>query len=187
MSFKNLLKSKKGQAFSTFQLLIAAVVALAILAMLLPMITNGINIGTSPSKTMTDSLRNGPDEPGNLNKSEEIKFSKKDTEYINTSAIIEDTGIGSDQVKFCNKGYDSDFAIEGNGSILHVLKEQTIKYQVATLCDVSPTELAARAREYGLLDELTTTDNDEINSEDDIYDMYSNADSIACLIYPIKK
>jgi len=179
MSFKNLLKSRKGQAFSTFQLLIAAVVALAILALLLPMITNSVNIGTSPSDTMTNSLKSARDEPGNLLISEEVKFSAGETPFINTSAIIEGTGLGSDQVRFFTGGYDNDFSIEGedNANILHILKDETIKYKIATICDSSEELLIEDILDYSLADvDIDIGTN-----------TFENINSTACLIYPIKK
>jgi hypothetical protein len=180
IKIKNIFKSKKGQAFSTFQLLIAAVVALAILALLLPMITNSVNIGTGPSKTMENNLKSAPNQPGNLIISEEVKFSAGENPYINTSAIIEGTGIGSNQVAFYNNGFDSDFKVIGdNKNVLQVLKKETVKYKIATLCDTSTDELLSQIETYGLDYKL------EISSVNDL--PFSEDNVTVCIIYPIKQ
>ena len=73
---------EKGQAFSTFQLLIAAVVALAILGVLLPMITKNINIGGDITDSINTTLKTQVSNYGNLAYTDEVKVSSKNTEYV---------------------------------------------------------------------------------------------------------
>ena len=184
MSFKNLLKSKKGQAFSTFQLLIAAVVALAILALLLPMIINGPDIGTGPSDAINTLLKSAPDDPGVLLKSTEVKFSSKDVPYISASAVVQGTGLSANQVKFkVPHRYDSDFVVLSTDEIsaLKIKTSESVKYIVGVLCDDDRIALRKSYELYSgnISEDTTLQDIDFVETE------FDNSGT-ACIVYPTK-
>ena len=184
MSFKNLLKSKKGQAFSTFQLLIAAVVALAILALLLPMIINGPDIGTGPSDAINTLLKSAPDDPGVLLKSTEVKFSSSDVPYISASAVVKGTGLSANQVKFkVPHRYDPDFVVLSTDEIsaLKIKTSESVKYLVGVLCD---DDSEALEDSFELYSSPESDDPTLAQIEFDIDDFESSG--VACIVYPTK-
>jgi hypothetical protein len=94
------LKNNKGQAFSTFQLLIAAVVALALLGVLMPII-GGINpAGGSITDSVKEKIKSNQDLPGTVTLTEPIKVSSKTQSTVSTDAITEGSGMDPESVRF---------------------------------------------------------------------------------------
>ncbi len=59
-----MIRNQKGQAFSTFQLLISAVIAMAILMVLLPIIGSIFVVGNDPATEATTLVKNYVDQKG---------------------------------------------------------------------------------------------------------------------------
>ncbi len=134
IDFENFMKklklNKKGQAFSTFQLLIAAVVALALLGVLLPIIMKNVNIGGNPEESAQTLIRSQINSVGSLRYTESVKFKNGDS--ISAPALAEGTGLSRQQVCILNPG--SNFDGETGASITYN-SSSTLSYQIGVLCD----------------------------------------------------
>ncbi len=93
--------NERGQAFSAFQLLIAAVVAMAILGILMAIIGGIGPIGThsDPTKQVADKIQELR-ERGGYEKTEVVTFDSDTKKYMRSSEIISeaDVGMSTDQV-----------------------------------------------------------------------------------------
>jgi len=90
------LKKQKGQAFSTFQLLIAAVVALALLGVLMPMIIGTSPINNSPGDAAQQLAKGQINSSGSLNYTAKLKFKEGDS--ISAPGIADGLDVDRDQV-----------------------------------------------------------------------------------------
>ena len=85
--------NNKGQAFSTFQSLIAAIVAIAILAILFQILGIIPGIGQQePSSNAADLVKSLVNKPATPKTSSQVTFKANDS--INTKAIAEDSQAG---------------------------------------------------------------------------------------------
>ena len=173
---------EKGQAFSTFQLLIAAVVALAILGVLLPMITKNINIGGDITDSINTTLKTQVSNYGNLAYTDEVKVSSKNTEYVSTSSIIAGSGIDSEQVYF-DIGKEVNFFGIGSsetdhtGQTLRMKKPESTKFKFGILCADSADSLESIIGQYGL----------EESSELEVgYNGFGSENATVCVVFPKK-
>jgi len=126
-------KNKKGQAFSTFQLLIAAVVALALLGVLLPIIMRNVDIGGDPSQAAQSLLKTQINNPGTLAFTDPVTFSAKNNS-LSASGIANDTGLDRQQIVFSINGLDDAFSNVGETAITYD-KTDKGKYMIGILCD----------------------------------------------------
>lgn len=136
---KKILKiSEKGQAFSTFQLLIAAVVALALLGVLMPIIMQALGfIQSDPVSAAKTTLRSAYDSPGTIQTTEAVTFSERNKE-VSAEGIAEGTGIGYDQIFFFTNGFDV-FNIIGYpnkdfGNVLTYDRSERVTYYLNIMC-----------------------------------------------------
>ena len=133
IDFENIIKklklNKKGQAFSTFQLLIAAVVALALLGVLLPIIMKNVNIGGNPEESAQTLIRSQVNSVGSLRYTDEVKF--KDGDSISAAALAEGTGLSRQQVCVVNPGT----SFTGGGATITYDSSSTLSYQIGVFCD----------------------------------------------------
>ena len=109
--------NKKGQASSTFQLLIAAIVALAILGVLIAVIGK-IDPGGSDVKTTTNQLlQQQVNNPGARQCTTPIKFKRNTT--LAAQGVTNNTGLDETQLTFSTE-VDTipSFNIIGDGKIL---------------------------------------------------------------------
>ncbi|MFH1587117.1 MAG: hypothetical protein ABID38_04630 [Candidatus Diapherotrites archaeon] len=88
--------NQKGQEFSVFKLLIAAIVAVAILVVLLSIIKPPIP-GQDPSQKIIENLKSIIDSPGTPKKIDSVKFQTDTTIVSKTLAEATDT-LGASQV-----------------------------------------------------------------------------------------
>ena len=140
-----------GQGSSVFQLLIAAVVALAILGVLLQVL-NIINpdVGAEPSKVAVDRLKDAYGQPGTLKTSAKVTF-RASTDPLNAGGIAKSSGVTSPQNVCISVG---DF--EGTEKFNTEVSGKTIKYkgngsqpaQISVLCDHS-AEIEQTLDDYG--------------------------------------
>lgn len=93
------IKGQKGQSSSVFNLLIAALVSLAILGLLLGIMGGiGFNQGNDPAETAVTQLKNASN--GNSDyttKSSEITFSKKANQIVKAT-LGESTALGKENI-----------------------------------------------------------------------------------------
>jgi hypothetical protein len=171
-----LLKSNKGQAFSTFQLLIAAVVALAILGILLPMIT-GPGIGSSPEDAIQEKLNTAPDKPGTLMYTDPIEFSSEDTPVVHAATVTRDTGFDQNQLIFYDAGL-SHFDTSSNASILRTTTSQKVEYKIGILCADDKSTLDRYINQY---DTELTFDSGDISTPLGLQET-----ARVCVIFPKK-
>lgn len=168
------LKNSKGQAFSTFQLLIAAVVALALLGVLMPII-GGINPGTDRlADSLEERINTQQNQPGTLSLTDDIKVSGRGDPFISTATITEGTGMDSKQVKFITNGY-ADFGILGEGSSLEIKNQSRITYQFGVLCHSSVEKLDASIEDYASI------------IKESYSGTFEDENIRVCLVFPVKR
>jgi len=142
------LRNKRGQAFSTFQLLIAAVVALALLGVLMPIIMRSIDIGGDPSQATQQLLKSQIDNPGTLSFTDDVTFSSK-YNTLSASGVANDTGLDASQIVFMTNDLDDVFSTIGdNASKIEYEKTQKGKYRIGVLCDSDADALADSVDAY---------------------------------------
>ena len=170
------LRKERGQAFSTFQLLIAAVVALALLAVLLPLLKSP-NIGNSPTKLTQDLLKAQVNNIGTLSYTQKVKIPPKFTMAV--SGITQNTGIDIDQVKII-----VPTELENNNTF-EVLNNKVLKYDKSTKGTYIIGILCNYKSEIS--EDLTNTYNKEISSDatENLFDSSNDTeDLIVCVIFP---
>jgi len=139
MNVKNIKISKKGQAFSTFQLLIAAVVALALLGVLMPIIMQALGfIQSDPVSAAKQKITSAYDARGTLQTTEEVTFSSRNKE-ISATGLSEGTSLSSEQIFFFTNSlndfdaYGDDFG--DGGTILEYTRAERATYYINIICD----------------------------------------------------
>ena len=170
-----LFKNQKGQAFSTFQLLIAAVVALALLGVLMPII-GGINPGTDRlADSLKERINTQQDQPGTISLTDDIKVSSKGDPYVAIATITEGTGMSEGQVRFMLNGYQSDFKTS-DGTVLEITAASSISYQFGVLCHRNLEKLTESLNAY-----------ESIIKENDLNDGFDDEDVRVCAIFPVRR
>jgi len=99
------IMNQKGQAFSVFELMIAAIVAVAILFVLLPIISGGFSFNTTPKDAISNSLSAVKD--GGQTTSQD--FSLQPNQTLKSSQFT-DNGFDAHSIIFAVEAsfYDSD-------------------------------------------------------------------------------
>ena len=172
---------EKGQAFSTFQLLIAAVVALALLGVLMPII-GGINPGTDRLvDALKERINTQQNQPGNLTLTDDIKVSGRSDPFVSSSAITEGTGIAEGQVRFFINGYENDFGVSGNGDVLQIRSQSSVTYQFGVICNRNLNTLDDSINSYM---NMTAPPIREYNLNDF---QFEDDDIRVCLVFPVRR
>lgn len=150
----------RGQAFSTFQLLISAVVALAILVLLLN-ILGSINIfGTqNPSEEAVNLIKSQINSPAELRTSgNPVTFKKDDS--LNAKSIASRSGVLTESQVCISKGEHEEtqeFEFPGiEGEILRYNGSQ-LRVRLSVICDTG-TELEEDLESYGLSSDWLSND-----------------------------
>ena len=167
--------NKKGQAFSTFQLLIAAVVALAILGVLLPMITNHPPIDNDPINASKELIRTQITNRGTLIFTKDVRFDSSNT-TLSAESVVEGSGLNMDQVTFTNGGLTNEFTATGNILRYNLQRNSTMK--IGILCSEGKENLKNYIEnEYS---------NDKIldGGEDIISTLTDDESLTVCVIFP---
>jgi hypothetical protein len=177
---KLIKRKERGQAFSTFQLLIAAVVALALLGVLMPIIGN-INPGTGRViEALKERINTQQDQPGALSLTDSLKVSGKKDKLIGTATITEGTGLSDDQVIFYHNDHTSDFSTE-NGDLM-ILTDSTVTYRFGVICHINAVDLEQK------INQLISGTNSIIKGGiSDISFEELSEDGRACLVFPVKQ
>ncbi len=162
--------NNRGQAFSTFQLLIAAVVALAILVLLLNIIGSLPTPGTTkPQAEAVNLIKSQVNSPSELRTSSNaVIFTREDS--LNSRAIATSSGVlTSSQVcismgDFANE-QDSDFVDtnpNASGDIVQYQGSGQLRVKLSVICDTG-TELANDLQNNGI-DDSTWMQSDKCQS-----------------------
>lgn len=142
----------RGQAFSTFQLLISAVVALAILVLLLNIMGSLPDFGNrSPSEEAVNLIKSQINSPAELRTSGNAVTFKKD-DSLNTKSIAANSGVLT-QSQICISRGDheetQEFEFPGTeGEILRYNGSQ-LRVRLSVICDTG-TELESDLGSNGL-------------------------------------
>jgi hypothetical protein len=129
----------KGQSSSVFNLLIAALVSLAILGLLLSVL-GGINPFTdkNPSEVAITQLKNAQQNPYSAY-SDEIKFSKK-YPSLNTTSLSEKLDVGEDGVGLKVCGDVSEDFEPNEGENIRYSGTADKKYTATAICGTADLE-----------------------------------------------
>ena len=151
--------NQQGQAYSTFKLLIAAIVAMAILAILIPIIMNVIGlIKASPQDEAKSLLSDLVGAPGALKHTKEVVF--ESDSVLAASALAERLPLAKDQICMSTGEFEEDdeagFECLGCDSdtthriVYHGNSDRVAR--IAVVCNVNLTELEDDIDAYGLED-----------------------------------
>ena len=151
--------NENGQAYSTFKLLIAAIVAMAILAILIPIILQVLNIiKNDPTTQVTTVLNDLVDKPGTLRHTEEVVFRPEDS--LAGATLEAKLPLSKNQICMSLGEFDEDedrgFSLltgdEEHRIIWNGAGEQTAK--IALLCNTNKETLVDSDFEIYGLDEF---------------------------------
>jgi len=152
--------NQKGQAYSTFKLLIAAIIAMAILAILIPIIMQAMGwLTASPLNETKSLLTDLVGSPGALKHTPEVAF--KPDDVLASSALVERLPISKDQVCLSTGQFEEDSengfecigcedARDNQRLIYHGSSNQAAR--LAVVCNVNLTELLDDIEAYNLED-----------------------------------
>ena len=150
----------RGQAYSTFKLLIAAIVAMAILAILIPIIMQAMGwLTASPLNETKSLLTDLVGSPGALKHTPEVVF--KPDDVLASSALVERLPISQDQVCISTGQFEEDSengfecigcedAEDNQRLVYHGASDQAAR--LAVVCNVSLNELERDIDAYNLED-----------------------------------
>ena len=132
--------NKKGQASSTFQLLIAAIVALAILGVLISVIGGIGGISGDPTTAAKQLLKNQINNPGAESCTDPVEFSAKKNKSLAASGITKDSGLDVEQVVFTafpdgDKMKITGFKTNVSGTLLQYESQSSRKVVICIICD----------------------------------------------------
>ena len=141
--------NNSGQAYSAFKLLIAAIVAVAILAILIPILMNIVIPGNDIQTVTTQMIQKQKDMPGGLDTQGPVKFSPGTN--LAPSALVGNSGLSADQICL-HKGELADrteLEVVGN-TIMHSGTSE-VRTSVSVTCNRSNV-LVNSINEMGLFD-----------------------------------
>jgi len=169
--------NEQGQAYSTFKLLIAAIVAMAILAILIPIIMQVMGLikanPTDEAKSLMSSLI---DSPGSMRMTKEVSFAPGMD--LSGSALAERVSISQDQIcmstgDFLTVEDDGDFQClncDGEGSQQRIIFQGNAErvVRIAIVCNRWSDDSG------GLLDDLKDYELDTGDGEPNITESCGN-------------
>jgi len=141
---------QRGQAFDVFKLLIAAVVAIALLAVLLPIIYNIIMIGQNkPTETAVSLVKDSYNKPSLYQSTDNVTFNESDS--LNAKTIASSSRILTEDQVCVSAGElsgDPNFSDGANGIVQYSGKSaKTVKLGI--VCDIGKDVLNDFSQ-YGL-------------------------------------
>ncbi len=155
--------NQRGQGSSVFQLLIAAVVALAILGVLMQVLgLINVGVGQEPPKAASDMLKSAVASPATLKTSGTVSF--KNGSALNVRAISIDAQTGVRPENLClslgdfendNRGFED---LLGGGQTIKYTGTANQNVKLDVLCDFGQDELEATLESYGLEDKTPNWD-----------------------------
>ncbi|MAG22343.1 MAG: hypothetical protein CL943_03520 [Candidatus Diapherotrites archaeon] len=155
--------NNKGQAYSTFKLLIAAIVALAILMILLPIISSVLGIlQNDPNDKARELINNLYNQPESLKHTEDVTFTPG--YVLSAAALAEKVTLSSDQICITSGDFpddDAGFELQEVGDPTYqriVWHGETNKVvQIAVTCHINKNRLE---------DSIVGTVFDDLREED---------------------
>lgn len=151
--------NSKGQAFSTFQLLISAIIALTILVILLSVlgiIPSFFNISQNPAEAMVDKIKEARNKPATPVHGGKVNFTSKNR-TVTTEGIASVSDIGLEKEQIClspgqymaqteviRKGQESSkekqWAVVEDGSRI-IYNRDNVQVTFTVICHSSATRL----------------------------------------------
>lgn len=151
---------QRGQAYSTFKLLIAAIVAMAMLAILIPIIMQAMGwLTNSPINETKSLISDLIGSPGALRHTPEVAF--KPNEVLAASALVVKLGISDEQICMSTGEFEEDATTgfecmgcedgtENQRLFYHGKSNMTAK--IAIVCNVNLDEIKSDIEAYKLDD-----------------------------------
>ncbi len=136
-----------GQAYSVFKLLIAAIVALAILAILIPIITNIVIPGNDIQTVSKQMIQEMSPMPGALKTSDPVIF--KTGSNLAPSALAGSSGLAGDQICVHKGDFEDNDALSIQGSTIMNNSISDIQVKVSVTCNAS-NQMIDSLEEMGL-------------------------------------
>ncbi|MFA5746251.1 MAG: hypothetical protein WCX82_00035 [archaeon] len=166
--------NNKGQASSTFQLLIAAVVALAILGVLLSILNVIPGPNADPSNATKTLLKTQVDSPGAEQCTTKVTFTRS-VSRVATESITAETGLDPEQVYFDNpEGMTPPFELSENQQLLKYTSTTSKKVIMCIICSNS-------------IEHLNSAISENAKSTDDFGNVPEVEDGqTLCVVYPRK-
>lgn len=172
--------NKKGQASSTFSLLIAAVVALAILGVLLSILNVIPGMNTKPGDATKTLLSTQINRYGEEQCTTKVTFDTSNARLATQAATL-DTGLSAEQVYFDNPEELSQFEITGtsetSNQMLRYKPTNSYKVLMCVVCSNNKDSLQSAI-------ELNQKSSDVFASVDDMEGIED--DQTICVVYPRK-
>jgi hypothetical protein len=157
---------QKGQAFSTFKLLIAAIVAVVILVILLSILNLiDFNPRTKPIEGASELLKQADQTKYALITSDQtVTFTR--TTQVNTKAILDQSGLGLTEDLLCLSlgDYSDNSQSDGEGLSNFVGTEKTLSYNANGKIDVKLSALCSEGSGLeGILNDSKNAVNPKID------------------------
>ncbi|HRS42923.1 MAG TPA: hypothetical protein P5530_03590 [Candidatus Diapherotrites archaeon] len=169
--------TKKGQASSTFQLLIAAVVALAILGVLLNILNVLPGLNKDPTKTTKTLLTDQINNPGAESCTDPVTFTKSKS-TLSAEGITVNTGVEMSQVFFANIENIPNFTPSGaetSNNLLRYNASSSKKVMMCIICSSTKQTLSGAIKANGKDSDQDITVPEELEDGETL-----------CVIYPRK-
>lgn len=146
--------NSRGQAFSTFQLLISAIIALAILVLLLNIIGGiGFDAGQDPNKAAADLVTSQVNSPSELRTtSNPVSFGRDDS--LNVRSIASRSGVvTADQICISKGDHENTEEFEfSSDDVLRYNGSSDLRIKISVLCDTG-TQLQQDLQDNGVQDD----------------------------------
>ena len=131
----------KGQAYSAFQLLIAAIVAIAILGILISIIIIVVPPGNDLPTVAKQMIEKQKENRGAISTSGKVKFMAGSS--LAPTALVEGTGLSPDQVCIHKGDLVNDAALKMQGSVLVNSSNNDREAKVSVICNGANSLLAS--------------------------------------------
>ena len=158
------LMNQKGQEFSAFKLLISAIVAVAILAILIPLII-GPGLPQDPNVKVKQLIGQAVSNPSAVQIDNDVTFITDSS--ISAASIMSDSGYSANQVCMgITKFENQDFRLIGGESTesgyYRIMYDGSSdkKVKVIVICDTDSEALVNDIVDYGHDDKINTSDCD---------------------------
>ncbi len=181
--------NNKGQEFSVFQLIISAIVAVAVLGVLLTLMGTVIGPGKDPidaTKALVSSLI---DKSGSLSKTDPVSFDKDKT--ISASAIADPISVDKGSICFSVGAYQPKFSTGATGNHLAYTGSTPFTVKIQAICASNGSDLTAAITDYQTADAagkvlMTWPTPDELAASDWCPCRDASWTDKCCIIAPVK-
>ncbi|MDO8537669.1 MAG: hypothetical protein Q7S21_02185 [archaeon] len=150
---------QKGQEFSVFKLLISAIIALAILAVLMPIIGSiFLGFGTNPNDEAVTQIKNLYNKPSQHVLTKAVTFTQA-SGGLNAKSIATGTQLLSQSQLWLGTGDfgEGEFALSASGGIINYTGSGSKSVKLSIMCDAGK-DIDTDLTENGLADIKPTSD-----------------------------